>query len=50
MLPELDHNAPFIYAIYGLGAFGVFAMTLGVVLKARSARKKFERAEALKKS
>lgn len=50
MLPKLDHNAAYIFAIYGLGALGMAAMTLSVMLKARAARKEFERMENLDKS
>lgn len=50
MLPRFDHNATYLWAIYGLGAFGLVAMTLGVILKARAARKRLERMESLDKS
>lgn len=50
MFPKFDHNASYIFAIYGLGVLALASMTVVVVFKARAARKQLERMEQLDKS
>lgn len=46
MLPELDKNAAFIWACYGLGALMILATIVIVTLKARAAKAGLVRIEA----
>lgn len=44
-MPELDKNAAYIWACYGLGALMILGLTLQVILAARAARKRLEALE-----
>ena len=46
MLPELDKNAAFIWACYGIGALLIGATILGVMIRARRARAQLKRDES----